>query len=208
MIRINLLPPEILAKRRFERLRVYVLIGGVAAMLVLGAVFAFGFVQVGVRSNEVQSLRAQAEGYRATAESYKIFEARKEDLKARQAISDVALADRVQWGRLEDELSLVLPSAMWLGRVSFSEDTGVEIEGMALDDGADVPDSGHKEIAKLLVRLADLDQLYDVWLTSSEKTEYEDKSALQWKVSCKVRKPSEEASATPSPAPPVQPVSQ
>lgn len=208
MIRINLLPPEILIKRRFERIRVYVLIGGAAVVLLLAGVFAVGVLQVGSRSGELQDLRSQAEGYRATAESYKIFEARKEDLKTRKAIAELALADRVQWGRLNDELSLVLPSDMWLTRLALSEDTGVEIEGLSLDDGADVPDGGHKEIAKLLVRLADLDQLYDVWLVSSEKSEYEDTAAITWRVSCRVRKPSEEASATPSPAPPLQPVSQ
>lgn len=208
MIRINLLPPEILAKRRFERTRVYVLVGAAAALLLLAGVWTVGMMQVGTRSNDLQALRSEAEGYRATAESYKIFEARKEDLKARQQIADTALADRVQWGRLSDELSLVLPTDMWVTRIALSEDEGVDIEGIALDDDADVPDGGHKEIAKLLVRLSDLDQLYDVWLIHSEKVPYEDQYAIKWRVNCKVRKSSEEASATPSPAPPLQPVSQ
>lgn len=207
MIRINLLPPEIAAKRRFERIRVYVAIGSLVFIGVLAAVWMYGLTQVAARSSQLQALRTEAEKYRSTAESYKVFESRKEDLVGRKSIADRALADRILWGRLSDEMSLVLPSGMWVTRIGFSEEAGLELEGSAVDAIADVPDAGHKEIAKLLVRLADMPQLYDVWLVNSEKVLIEDQPGINWKVTGRVRTPSEESSASASSASPVQPVS-
>ncbi|MBE0476015.1 MAG: PilN domain-containing protein [Coriobacteriia bacterium] len=210
MIRINLLPPEITAKRQFERNRTYIVLLGVLLFAMLGGVWSYGMVQVGTRSRQLQNLKAEAQRYRGIADSYKIYEARKEDLTARKGVADKALTGRVLWGRLGDEVSLILPQGMWVTRFSMHEDNGVQMEGVALDAAADVPDVAHKEIAKLLVRLADLDQLYDVWLVSSEKVDEEGGSpSIKWQVTSKVRKPGQEKSATPaSPAPPVQPVNQ
>jgi len=66
-------------------------------------------------------------------------------------------------------------------------------------DADDSPDYGHKTIAKLLVRLADLDQLYDVWLTNSVVTLVEEQPTLQFSITAGVEAPASTATTTPSP---------
>jgi hypothetical protein len=66
------------------------------------------------------------------------------------------------------------------------EETGLQLAGYALDAPADSPDVGHKTMAKTLVRLTDLRQLRDVWLTGSTKVDVEDRPALQFTVTASV----------------------
>jgi Tfp pilus assembly protein PilN len=101
-----------------------------------------------------------------------------------------ALAGRRDWARLFDELSLVLPSDLWAEAMFSSEADGISIQGWAIDAPNDTPDAGHKSIAKMLVRLADLEQLQDVWLTNSVKTLYLEQDAIQFTVTAQVKDPS------------------
>jgi Tfp pilus assembly protein PilN len=101
-----------------------------------------------------------------------------------------ALAGRRDWARLFDELSLVLPSDLWAEAMFSSETDGITIQGWAIDAPNDTPDAGHKSIAKMLVRLADLEQLQDVWLTNSVKTLYLEQDAIQFTVTAQVKDPS------------------
>lgn len=207
MVRINLLPPEILEKRKAERVFSYVALGGVALAALLLVVYGVTWFLVDGKAQELQSKKDQAIGLQKQGEAFRIFETKEKDLEARVGIVDTALARRVDWARLFTELSLVLPSEMWTERIQTDEvgSPGMQIEGKALDP-ADTPDSGHKVIAKALVRLADLDQLVNAWLKSSEK-ESEDEglaSTIKFGLSADVVKPGSAATATASavPAPP------
>ena len=71
----------------------------------------------------------QAQACQTQADSFKVFEDRQADLEARQATADKALAGRMEWSKLLNELALVLPSDAWLtsargGRERRSHDDG------------------------------------------------------------------------------------
>lgn len=212
MVRINLLPPEITEKRVFEERIKLVFLGGGALAVVLGLLYSFLAWQVSSRNDVLQQNREVATQVRAQAQAYEVFQDKVDELQARQATADLALAGRVDWGRIANEISLVLPSDVWLISLEGSEAEdapGIRLTGRALDSLTDVPDVGHKAVAKTLVRLADLELLTDVWLSESQKDTLDDNGAegpiIEFIVSSGVVKPAADTTQSASvPAPPTQ----
>ncbi|MFU8890840.1 MAG: PilN domain-containing protein [Anaerosomatales bacterium] len=202
MVRINLLPQEILEKRRFERDIRYVIVAGLAVLAVLFVAYGLFAIQVSQRNAELQERKQTAANLQAQAEAFRIFEEKESDLEARLGLAEQALAGRVEWGRLANELSLIMPSDVWVVTLTTDEEQGVTMFARAVDSETDVPDVGHKAVAKTLVRLADLDQLSSVWLSSSIKTKYEEKPVIDFTVTTAVERPGADGDEDSVPAPP------
>ncbi len=186
MMRINLLPPEILEKRRAEKRIIYVALLALLVFIVLAVVWVFAFVRVDAKQQDLDARLQEIQATQSKADMLAIFEDKEQDLQARQVIADAALADRMNWAKLFDEVSLVMPTDLWVTNFSWDEATGLTIDGYAVDSATDSPDLGHKSIAKMLVRLADLDDLYDVWLENAVKVEYAEQPAIQFSSTARV----------------------
>jgi hypothetical protein len=202
MVRINLLPQEIIEKRRFERDLRYVALGGIVALVLLFAVYGLLSMQVAQANAELQDRQQTEANLRAQAEAFSIFEEKESDLEARLVLSEQALAGRVDWGRLANELSLIMPADAWVVTLTSDEEEGVTMFARAVDSETDVPDVGHKAVAKTLVRMADLEQLSSVWLSSSIKTEYEEQPVIDFTVTTAVERPGLDQDTDGVPAPP------
>lgn len=180
MIRINLLPQEIIEKRKFESRIGYVIIAGIVAAVFLAGAYGFLLWQVSGKNEVLQQNKEAANQLLNQAQAYEVFQQKEDLLQARMEVATQALSGRIDWGRIANEVSLVLPSDVWLYSLSGTEgededeSPGMEFSAYALDSESDVPDVGHKAVAKTLVRLADLELLNDVWLMESTKTVYED----------------------------------
>jgi Tfp pilus assembly protein PilN len=180
VIRINLLPPEIGQKRRDEKRWRWVILGAVLMAVVLVGIFAVMQVQVSYKQNEVASVKQQAEALAQSAARFQVFQQKAGDLENRKSIAAIALAGRMDWSKLYSELALVLPTDIYVTRLGSTEPKAavgtaaaqpgrLSMDGRALDFPNDVPDLGYKSVAKMLVRLAQLDQIDSVWLASSAK---------------------------------------
>ncbi len=207
MIRINLLPPEIIEKRKFEGRITYVGLAALVVVILLGVVYGFMVWQVSGKNDVLQQNKEAATQLLNQANSYEVFQEKEDLLDARMAVAAQALANRADWGRIANEISLILPSDVWLVYMAGSEEAGMEIAGNAVDSDADVPDVGHKAVAKTLVRLADLELLNNVWLTSSAKADYADtgKQVIEFTITAGVvRSAASMDSSANVPAPPSQ----
>lgn len=208
MVRINLLPREIGEKRKYERRIGYALVGGAAVYIALFAIYAILSWTVTQRSVELQSNLDLAASLNNQAEAFRIFEDKEQDLVRRVAVSELALAQRVDWGRIANEVSLVLPSDVWITSMTGDEEAGLDLVGVAVDSATDIPDQGHKAVAKTLVRLSGLAQLRNIWLNSSVSSEFDLGAAekhpiLEFQISSDVVRPSAPAAEnTGAPAPP------
>ena len=189
MMRINLLPPEILERRKAERRFGWVIVAAIVVAVLLAGVWAFAFFRLQSKEDELASIQQEVQSTNAQAAQLAIFEERATELESRRATAQLALSSRRNWARLLSELSLVLPSDVWVETLLAGESNGLELSGWAVDSPEDSPDVGHKTMAKMLVRLADLAQLTDVWLTSSTKAEFEAQPALQYSVTAVVSEP-------------------
>jgi Tfp pilus assembly protein PilN len=186
MMRINLLPPEILEKRKSERRLVYVALVAVLVLVILAGVWGVAFMRVNAKKQEVAARQQELAQTQARAAELKVFEDKSLELQRRKAVADTALMGRRNWARLFDEISLVMPTDVWATTLNATEGQGLQIDGYAIDSASDSPDLGHKSIAKLLVRLANLDQLFDVWLTNASKVELETSPVIQFTVTASV----------------------
>lgn len=198
MMRVNLLPPEITEKRKGEKRLVYVVFAFIAVALLLAAVLGFAIVRADGLQKDLDVQQQQLQQTRQRSEALKVFEEQATELQRRSAIAQATLDGRRNWSKLLDEISLVLPSDVWLTTLNVSEAENLSLGGFAVDVD-DSPDYGHKSIAKVLVRLADLEQLYDVWLSNSVSTLVEEQPAIQFTVTAGVNVPSSAASSTATP---------
>lgn len=207
MIRINLLPKETLEKRRYERYFLWVYaVAAIVAVALIGVWLIMG-LQVQQKNRELQTAQEEANKLRAEAEAYAIFEQKQTDLVARQVVAQQALASRVDWAKVSNEVSLVLPSDVWTKSIVTNQDVGLELT-LVVVDAADAPDVGQKSVARTMVRLNELGSLYDVWLKASAKSTIaqgeSEAPVIEFQLTAQVVKPaSANATATPSvPAPP------
>ncbi len=168
MVRINLLPAEILERRKYERWYPAVIIPGVIMLLVVVAVWGVLSYIASTRSQELQTIEERTRSLQAQADSYSIFEEQEDALKQREQVATAAVAGRINMGGLAEELSVVLPEEIFLRILNASETEGLLLDGCAPRGGGASMASSFKSTAAALVRLNALDSLYDVWLTSAE----------------------------------------
>jgi Tfp pilus assembly protein PilN len=183
----------------------YVVFGALAFYAFLFIFFLIMYFQVTGAQAEVAAKQQEAQSLQAQAGSFKVFEDRQADLNKRQGVATKALGGRIAWSRLFTEVALVLPADSWLQTMRGDEKTLV-ITGLAIDDEGDQSSMGYKPVAKMLVRVSDLEQLQNVWLDASKHTVFLGKPVLDFTVGAEMALPkSENASSTSaSPAPPSQ----
>lgn len=175
MIRINLIPPEILQARRDERRWKWVWLGGGILALVIALLWAVTYLQVKTATDDVASTQQQAASVQAEAARFDVFQQEETDLDTRKASVAAAEAGRIDWSSVLYDVSLVMPTDIYLTTFTGADNSAggtsgnsvVTLAGQAYYDPTVAPLNGYKSIAKMLVRLADLPELSSVWLTSA-----------------------------------------
>lgn len=207
MIRINLLPKEILEKRRYERFFKWVYLAAVVLAVVLVGMWLVLGMQVSSRNRDLQSRQELAGKLRTEADAFAVFEQKQSDLNARKTVAAQALAGRINWARVCTEMSMVLPPDAWAKSLVANQDAGIQFTLVALDT-ADSPDVGQKTVAQTMVRLNDLDSLFDVWLKATSKGDLQigdtTTPVIDYQLTAKVVKPAAATATAGSsvPAPP------
>lgn len=167
VIRINLLPPEIIERRKYERFYPYVFVA--TAVMLAVVLVSWGLIQfiLASRTEELQRTRESAAELQADAENLAIFELKEQELAVRQDAANKALAGRLDMARLAEEITLVLPEEVWVNLLRIDEtnpDTPFVAQMHAPNPlGYKVTD-GYKSVASTIIRLSTLDSLSDVWL--------------------------------------------
>lgn len=176
MTRINLIPPEIVEKRRDEKRWRWVVLAAIGAVALVGLFYLVMWYQVTVKQSEVAALKQEAGNLQSEAVRFRIFQQNEADLASRETVVKAAAKGRVDWARIFNEVSMVLPTDMFLLSMNGNEPSDVNpvsgvvnMTGQAVDQPGDNPDNGLKSIAKAIVRLSDLSQLDNVWLVQADR---------------------------------------
>jgi len=167
MLRINLLPREVLERRRYEGWYQWVFIIAIGLILILLAVWVLLMFEASAKTSQLQSTQESTKLYSTTAAQLAIFENKEQELLKRQQIAQTALAGRVNMGVLASEISLVLPDEVWLDLLSINESTGIAMTANTPRSASESMDVAYKSVAKTLVRLNELPGVFDVWLTTA-----------------------------------------
>ena len=202
MVRINLLPPEIQERRRWDRYYPLVFLLGFVAFAAIGTV-AFGlFWYTNSERATLQEYKSQAAALQAQAAQFAVFEQKESQLVTKASVSQAALTGRVNWAELCRDISMVMPDEIWLISIQGNEDTGLTLSGYTPNANPESSAESYKSIAKMLVLLNALPQLYDLWLTNATVSEYtngttaEPAATLQFQATAKVAKPSTPTTGT------------
>jgi len=122
--RVNLLPPEIAETRRFKRIQVGLgatVVGavGIVALLYVSANSGVSGAQAKVDAAQAQtaSLRAESARYSGVTDVYA-----KADQA--QAMLTRAMGQEVRYSQLLNDLSLSIPSNVWIKNLVFSQESG------------------------------------------------------------------------------------
>ena len=158
---INLLPQEIIAKRRSEKRLIF--LGLATIILVLLMVFTFLSLNWKVGQEEEQLMKIKDEKQKVNSEigKYKIYEERQVELQKKRDILNSAMSDEVAWDKFLNEVSMVIPSNVWLESLSMSAD-GINYAGYTFD---------FPSVAKWLIRLDEIKSLENIWFTHASRVE-------------------------------------
>ena len=172
MLRINLLSRDVLERRRYERWYPYAFIAtGVILAVLLFAAAVLWYVGYSKQAS-LQQLQETSQGLKAQADAFGVFEQKEQELLKRQAVAQVALANRINMGQVASDISLVLPDEVWLADLSLSEVDGAKLTGSTPQSASHAMDIGYKSIAGMLVSLNTVPRVYDVWLNSATNATY------------------------------------
>jgi Tfp pilus assembly protein PilN len=172
MFKINLLPKEVLERRRYEDWYPRVFLIAAVALAVVVAFYAFFWIKAKSMDDELQSIKEQSKLYESSAEKLSIFQNKETQLQQRETVALGALAGRVNVGEVANDVSLVLPDEVWLESLTINQDTGLVISANTPRTAGQSTDVAYKSVAKTLVRLSELPELFDVWLSSAANAQW------------------------------------
>lgn len=167
MFRINLLPKEVLERRKYEDVFGWVFLGAVAAIVVAFGFYGWFWFQANLKQGELTSIQEQSKQYDEEAQQLSIFENKEQELQKRQDVAQTALAGRVNIGQAANDISLVLPDEVWLDTLTIDQLTGMTLQANTPRTPGESTDVAFKSVAKTLVRLNEIPELLDVWLSTA-----------------------------------------
>ena len=181
---VNLIPPE---DRRGDRAPMrtgnlsYVVVGGLALLLIAVAATAFTNKQISDRESEKQVLQQELAQATARADSLSPFANFRAIQEARTATVSSLAESRFDWERVIRELSLVLPRDIWLTKLSGTVSSEVSLENgaeIALRDSVDGPAlelvgcaPSEDSVAGLMAALEDIDGVTRVGIEETQQNE-------------------------------------
>jgi Tfp pilus assembly protein PilN len=167
MFRINLLPKEVLERRKYEDWFPRVFIGAVVFIAVFFGIYGFFWFQANLKRGDLTSIQEQSKRYAEEAQQLSIFENKEQELQKRQDVAQTALAGRINMGQTANDISLVLPDEVWLDTLTIDQLVGMTLQANTPRTPGESTDVAFKSVAKTLVRLNEIPELVDVWLSTA-----------------------------------------
>jgi Tfp pilus assembly protein PilN len=164
-ININLLPKEVLDKRKSEGQLALILLAGIAIAFLLTGGYGYNYFRIATERSRLSVVQEENRAYEREIGKVADFEQAKLSVDARENLVKTAVSEKYSWSKMLNNISLVVSNEVWLTDLQVKAGGEVVFKGMAL------PESGQKAIAKWLVHLAEMRDVEEVWLTSSKKTE-------------------------------------
>lgn len=181
MRRINLVPPELVRRRRIRRQTGYLAAYGAVFLLIL---FGIWLVRQGTLKDEENRLAiantrvAELESKIAALQEFATLE---ETVKQKRLTLATVMANDIAWSRLLIELSMTIPGDSWLTSFSGTAEAAATGAAPPPPSGAGVSArlgtvtfaavtiDDFKGVAKWLTRLSELKSLQTIWVPTAAK---------------------------------------
>ena len=185
--RINLLPEEVIIRRRVRRQTTYLGFGAVVFILLLAVVWFIRQGQLHDQQDQLAVLDAEAATLQAKVTHLQEFATLEQTVKQKEATLATAMAGDVAWSRLMIELSMIIPGDSWLTALSGSSAAAAPAPAAAA--GA-APALGNLNfsvvtfdfpgVAKWITRLQELKSLQNIWVPSASKAKIGERDVVNY----------------------------
>jgi len=173
--RINLLPPEREQRRRARQLTATIIAAGVALVVLLGIIYGAETLRAHSEQNKLKAQQAQNAALQSQVTQLSRFAAKEADLNQKTKLLSTLTADEVRWSVVLADVSLLIPSDVWLTNFTGSVSASVQnAPGVAASQSiGTIQLTGvtfsHLDVAKWLTRLAQIEAFANPYLSLSSK---------------------------------------
>jgi Tfp pilus assembly protein PilN len=174
MRQINLLPPEIAQRRRVREVTILIGAAGLAVLALLIVVFFVQTARLASERGRLEDVQSQNAALQRKVDSLQALAQLETTLKTKEQLLGQLTQNEVRWSVLLNDVSLVIPSDVWLTNFSGSIQASL---GATLPPGEPVGNISlagssftHLDVAKWLSRLALVREFTFPYLTLSSKT--------------------------------------
>jgi Tfp pilus assembly protein PilN len=175
MRQINLLPPEIAQRRRVREVTLLIGAAGLGLLALLVVVFLFQTARLSGAKNDLAGAQNQNASLQRQINSLQTFATLEQTLKTKQQLLTQLTVNEVRWSVLLNDISLVIPSDVWLTTFSgaVAGGAGAPVTGTAPIGSITMSGNTftHLDVAKWLSRLAIVKEFAFPYLTLSAKSE-------------------------------------
>jgi Tfp pilus assembly protein PilN len=181
--RVNLMPPEVAQARAMRRVQMVLGGVGVGAVALVGLLYVSASHSVSAANSDLEAAKSRTTQLNTQVAQYSQVTSTINAANAAQAQLALAMGDEVRYSQLLNDLSLAIPSTVWLKTLSFTAAGAPGTAGAAgttaftgVPDGAtaigqmQVSGTGfsHNDVALWLEALAGLNKTYgNPYFTSS-----------------------------------------
>jgi Tfp pilus assembly protein PilN len=123
MPRVNLMPPEIAEAERFRRLQLAMGGAVLASVVIVGALYMHARSGISAAQQEVSSAQAQQTTLQSKLNSLASVKQTFAEVQGKQALLSQAMGQEIRWSYVLNDLSLRVPSDVWLTGVQAGEAT-------------------------------------------------------------------------------------
>ncbi|MDX6266238.1 MAG: type pilus assembly protein PilN [Frankiales bacterium] len=121
MARVNLLPPEIAERAAFRRVQVGLGVAIAAAVGVVGLLYVSASHGISSAQQDVDAASAQSTRLQGQVSSLQNVTATFAAADAAEAQLKTAMGDEIRWSQMMNDLSLAMPSNVWLKSLTFTQ---------------------------------------------------------------------------------------
>ena len=168
--RVNLMPPEVAEAKAMRRVQMALGAAGVASVAVVGVLYLSASHSVSAANNDLAASKATTTQLQGQVDKYKDVTATINAANAAQAQLVTAMGDEIRYSQLLNDLSLAVPSTVWLKSLSYTSTApGAVPPGTTLAAGGALPVGtlsvtgigfSHDDVALWLEAIAGLRKTY------------------------------------------------
>jgi hypothetical protein len=165
---------------------VYALLGGLGAAVVCVLAFVLLSNSINEKTDELAEVQAQAQGEKQVADALRPYGQFADMQRARQMQISSLTTGRVDWERSLRQLSLALPRNVYLLNVAATGSPDVQVESESSGELSNIREKteapafvmtgctySQHAVARMMIRMRNLDQVSKVTLAKSERKEDE-----------------------------------
>lgn len=174
MRQINLLPSEIVQRRRAREITLLIGAGGLALIALLVLIFLIQTARVAGERGKLEEVKRDNAELQSQVNQLQAFATLQKTLQTKQQLLGQLTQNEVRWSVLLNDVSLVIPSDVWLTNFTGSVATSTGPRGAVTNVPIGTIAFGgstftHLDVAKWLSRLAVVREFAFPYLTMSAK---------------------------------------